>query len=102
MIFQEPGTFSTPRNPAQLQQRICQASQRLGFAGFAFHISAAPMRLCSSIGACRCLWVHVVAERIGDDPAVLLRNDAARKHQRKANTDFSALISALAAGFLGK
>jgi integrase len=60
------------------------------------------MRLCSSIGACRCLWVHVVAERIGDDPAVLLRNDAARKHQQKANTDFSAQISALAAGFLGK
>jgi hypothetical protein len=65
------------------------------------------MRLCSSIGACRCLWVHVVAERIGDDPAVLLRNFAKRKHQQKANTNFSAQISsaqisALAACFLGK
>jgi hypothetical protein len=53
------------------------------------------------------LWVHVVAERIGDDPAVLLRNFAKRKHQQKANTNFSAQISsaqisALAACFLGK
>jgi hypothetical protein len=46
--------------------------------------------------------VHVVAERIGDDPAVLLRNYAKRKRQKKANTDFSDQIGALAAGFLGK
>jgi hypothetical protein len=32
--------------------------------------------------------VHVVAERLGDDPAVLLRNYAQRKRQQKANTDF--------------
>jgi hypothetical protein len=44
--------------------------------------------------------VHVVAARIGDDPVVLLRAYAKRKRHRKANTDFSAQISALAGGFL--
>jgi hypothetical protein len=49
--------------------------------------------------------VHIVAERIGDDPAVLLRNYAKRKRQRGDNptTDksVSEAIGALAAGFLG-
>jgi integrase len=49
--------------------------------------------------------VHVVAERIGDDPAVLLRNYAKRKRQRgdkpSMDASVSVVIGALAAGFLG-
>jgi hypothetical protein len=41
--------------------------------------------------------VHALAERVGDDPAVLLRNDAKRK--QTADTSVSAVIAALAAGF---
>jgi integrase len=42
--------------------------------------------------------VHTVAERIGDDPAVLLKNYAKRK--QTADNSVSAVISSLAAGFL--
>jgi integrase len=41
--------------------------------------------------------VHIVTERIGDDPAVLLRNYAKKN---LADNSVSAVISALAAGFL--
>ena len=41
-----------------------------------------------------------VAERIGDDPSVLLKNYAKRKRQQTADTSVSAVIGALAAGFL--
>jgi len=43
-----------------------------------------------------------VAERIGDDPAVLLRNYAKRKRKNTADSSVAAVIGALAAGFLGK
>jgi integrase len=46
--------------------------------------------------------VHIVAERIGDDPAVLLRNYAKRKRKTTANNSISADINALTGGFLGK
>jgi hypothetical protein len=44
--------------------------------------------------------VHIVAERIGDDPAVLSRNYAKWKRKNTADTSVSAVISALAAAFL--
>jgi hypothetical protein len=44
--------------------------------------------------------VHTVAERIGDDPAVLLRNYAKRKRKQTADTSVAAVIGALASGFL--
>ena len=40
--------------------------------------------------------VHIVAERIGDDPAVLSRNYAKWKRKNTADTSVSAVISALA------
>jgi len=46
--------------------------------------------------------VHIAAERIGDDPAVLLRSYAKRKRKTTANSSISADINALTAGFLGK
>jgi hypothetical protein len=49
--------------------------------------------------------VHTVAERIGDDPAVLLRNCAKRKRQRgdepTMDASVSAAIGALAAASWG-
>lgn len=99
LIFPEPGTFNMPRNPRNFSKEFARRAKRLGFAGFTFHhIRGTHATLLLDRG----VPVHVVAERIGDDPAVLLRNYAKRKRQQKANTDFSAQISALAAGFLGK
>jgi integrase len=42
------------------------------------------------------------AQRIGDDPAVLLRNYVKRKRSVKADKALSDAIVSLAAGFLGK
>ncbi|MGY3234098.1 integrase [Bradyrhizobium sp. USDA 4448] len=44
--------------------------------------------------------VHTVAQRIGDDPAVLLRNYTKRKRSTQANEKLSEIITGLAAGFL--
>jgi hypothetical protein len=45
--------------------------------------------------------VHTVAQRIGDDPAVLLRTYTKRKRSKQANERLSDKIAGLAAGFLG-
>lgn len=99
LIFPEPGTFDTPRNPRNFSKEFARRAKRLGFEGFTFHhLRGTHTTLLLDRG----VPVHVVAERVGDDPAVLLRNYAKRKRHQTANTDFSAQISALAAGFLGK
>lgn len=99
LIFPEPGTLDLPRNPRNFSKEFSRRAKSLGFAGFTFHhLRGTHATLLLDRG----VPVHVVAERIGDDPAVLLRNYAKRKRQKQANTDFSAQISALAAGFLGK
>jgi integrase len=46
--------------------------------------------------------VHTVAQRIGDDPAVLLRNYAKRKRTKMANESVTSAIAAFSAGFLGR
>ncbi|MGY2935985.1 integrase [Bradyrhizobium sp. GM6.1] len=99
LIFPEPGTFNTPRNPRNFSKEFARRAKRLGFGDFTFHhLRGTHTTLLLDRG----VPVHVVAERVGDDPAVLLRNYAKRKRHQTANTDFSAQISALAAGFLGK
>jgi len=45
--------------------------------------------------------VHTVAQRIGDDPATLLRNYVKRKRTKTADASLSNAIEALAASFLG-
>jgi integrase len=99
LIFPEPGTLSSPRNPQNFSKEFARRAERLGFGDFNFHHFRGTH---ATLLLDRGVPVHVVAERIGDDPAVLLRNYAKRKRQQKANTDFSDQISALAAGFLGK
>jgi integrase len=44
--------------------------------------------------------VHTVAQRIGDDPATLLRNYTKRKRTKTADAKLSDALAALAAGFL--
>jgi integrase len=46
--------------------------------------------------------VHTVAQRIGDDPAVLLRNYAKRKRSKTADQSMASAIEAFASGFLRK
>jgi len=44
--------------------------------------------------------VDLVAQRLGDDHAVLLRNYSKRKRSKDAKEKFASTLTALAAGFL--
>jgi hypothetical protein len=95
----EEFSFTTPRNPRNFSKEFARRAKRLGFPDFNFHhLRGTHATLLLDRG----VPVHVVAERIGDDPAVLLRNYAKRKRKNTADNSVSAVISALAAGFLGK
>ena len=92
-------SFNTPRNPRNFSKEFARRARRLGFAGFTFHhLRGTHATLLLDRG----VPVHIVAERIGDDPAVLLRNYAKRKRKTAANSSISADLNALSAGFLGK
>jgi len=90
--------FTAPRNPRNFSKEFARRANRLSFAGTRFHdlrgIHATAL-LDAGIP------VHTVAQRIGDDPAVLLRNYAKRTRSKKADASLSNAIQALAASFLG-
>jgi hypothetical protein len=46
--------------------------------------------------------IEPIAERLGDDPAVLLRNYMKRKRSKQADKSLSDALATLATGFLGK
>lgn len=98
----EPGEgvdFTKPRNPRNFSKEFARRAKKLGFEGHTFHhLRGTHATLLLDRG----VPVHVVAERIGDDPAVLLRNYAKRKRKMAANNSISADINALVAGFHGK
>jgi integrase len=93
----ESFSFTAPRNPENFTKEFARRAKRLGFAGFKFHHLRGTH---ATLLLDRRVPVHVVAERIGDDPAVLLRNYAKRKRAGTADQSVSIEIAALAAGFL--
>jgi integrase len=103
LIFPNPpGTgedfsFTKPRDPHTFTKQFKKRAIGLGFSDFRFHhLRGTHATLLLDRG----VPVHIVAERIGDDPAVLLRNYAKRKRQNTADNSVSTVISALAATFL--
>jgi integrase len=95
-------SLSTPRDVRNFTKAFTKQAKLLGFDGFKFHHlrgTHATLLLDRGVPA------HTVAERLGDDPAVLLRNYAKRKRQRgdkpTADAKVTAAIDALAVGFLG-
>ncbi len=94
----EEFSFTTPRNPRNFIKEFARRAALLGFSELRFHdLRGTHATLLLDRG----VPVHIVAERIGDDPAVLLRNYAKRKRKSTADNSVSAVIGALAAGFLG-
>jgi integrase len=90
-------SFTAPRDPHTFTKQFIKRATKLGFAGFWFHhLRGTHATLLLDRG----VPVHVVAERIGDDPSVLLKNYAKRKRQNKPDNSVSAVIDALSAGFL--
>ncbi|MDI4231426.1 site-specific integrase [Bradyrhizobium sp. Arg237L] len=108
----EPGEdfdFTKPRNPRNFSKEFARRADHLreqarkaelpSFAKTRFH----DLRGIHSTALLDAgIPVHTVAQRIGDDPAVLLRNYAKRKRSKKANQSVAAAIAAIASGFLGK
>jgi integrase len=93
----EDVSFTRHRDPHTFTKQFRRLAKQLGFADFWFHhLRGTHATLLLDRG----VPVHTVAERIGDDPAVLLKSYAKRKRQQTANVSVAGIIGELAAGFL--
>ena len=88
--------FTRPRDPHAVTRGFVRHARKLGFKGLRFHdLRGSHETALLDAG----VPVHVVAERCGHDPAVLLRNYA--KRTRKADNSAAAVIGNLSKGILG-
>jgi integrase len=94
----EDDSFTTPRIPLSVSQTFARRAETLGFGSTRFH----DLRGIHSTALLDAgIPVHTVAQRIGDDPATLLRNYTKRKRSKAADKNLSDAIAGLATGFLG-
>jgi integrase len=97
----EPGTdfsFTSPRIPRSVSKAFARRADSIGFGRIRLH----DLRGIHSTALLDAgIPVHTVAQRIGDDPATLLRNYTKRKRSKTADKNLSDVIAGLAAGFLG-
>jgi GGDEF domain-containing protein len=91
----EDFSFTASRDPRNFSKEFARRAKRLGFEDFRLHHLRGTH---ATLLLDRNVPVHTVAERIGDDPAVLLRNYAKRMRNNTADNSVSAQIEALAAG----
>lgn len=96
----EPGedfSFTVPRIPRSVSQAFARRAERIGFGHVRFHdLRGVHATALLDLG----IPVNRVAERIGDDPATLLRSYTKRRRSKDADKNLSEAISGLAAGFL--
>jgi integrase len=99
LMFPSPAgelDFTRPRDPHAVTRSFVRRARKLGFKGLRFHdLRGSHETALLDVG----VPVHVVAERCGHDPAVLLRNYA--KRTRKADTSAAAVIGTMFKGILG-
>jgi integrase len=97
----EPGedfSFTTPRIPHSVSQAFARRADSIGFGRIRLHdLRGIHGTALLDAG----IPVHTVAQRIGDDPATLLRSYTKRKRSKTADKNLSDVIAGLAAGFLG-
>lgn len=90
--------LAKPRNPRNFSKEFARRAGVIGFGATRFHdLRGVHATALLDAG----IPVHRVAERIGDDPAVVLRNYAKRKRAKRADESMSTTLAALANGFLG-
>jgi integrase len=95
LIFPALPELTKPRDPSAFSKQFRKGADALGFDGFEFHhLRGTHSTLLLDKG----VPVHVVAERIGDDPAVLLKNYAKRKRKQTADTSMVPIINAMSPG----
>jgi len=98
LMFPAPASFTTPRDPRNFSKEFARRADLLGFGKTRFH----DLRGIHSTALLDAgIPMHTVAQRIGDDPAILLRNYTKRKRWAQANEKLSSAIAALTSGFLG-
>jgi integrase len=95
LAFPEFGTLTKLRSPDSVTNIFIQRARKLGFANVSLHDLRASH---STAMLDRGVPVHVVAKRIGDDPATLLRSYA--KRTKKADANAAEAIAALMKGVL--
>lgn len=90
--------LTRPRNPRNFSKEFARRAEVIGFGATRFH----DLRGVHATALLDAGWpVNRVADRIGDDPAVLLRNYAKRKRSKQADEALTSTLSAFATGFLG-
>lgn len=93
----EECSLSAPRNPRSVTQAFARRAEVIGFGKTRFH----DLRGIHSTALLDAgIPVHTVAQRIGDDPATLLRSYTKLRRSKRANERLSETIAGLAAGFL--
>jgi len=90
------GTFLTPRGPRHVTKEFARRAKKLGFDKLRLHDLRGTHE---TLLLDRNVPVHVVAERCGHDPAVLLRNYA--KRTAKADSNAASVIGSISKGILG-
>ncbi|MBR0871396.1 site-specific integrase [Bradyrhizobium tropiciagri] len=89
--------LTRPRNPRNFSKEFARRADVVGFGATRFHdLRGVHATALLDAG----IPVHRVAERIGDDPAVLLRNYAKRKRSKGADESLAQTLAAIAGGFL--
>jgi integrase len=90
--------FAKPRNPRNFSKEFARRAGVIGFGATRFH-DLRGVHATALLDAGEP--IHRVAERLGDDPAVLLRNYMKRKRSKQADASLSATLASLASSFLG-
>lgn len=90
--------FAAPRNPRNFSKEFARRAGVIEFGKTRFH-DLRGIHTTALLDAG--IPVHTVAQRIGDDPAVLLRNYAKRRRSQEADKKLAETINSIAAGFLG-
>jgi integrase len=89
--------FAKWRNPRNFSKEFARKADLLGFGRIRFH----DLRGIHSTALLDAgIPVHTVAQRIGGDPAILLRNYAKRRRSEQADQNVASAIAAFSAGFL--
>lgn len=90
--------LNAPRNPRNFSKEFARRAGKLGFGKTRFH-DLRGIHATALLDAGNA--VHTAAQRIGDDPAILMRHYAKRKRSKEADKKLTETISSIAAGFLG-